>query len=91
MVTTTPDSCPAASTEMVSSGNDSPQTGVSSVTRSGLGAASLIDGDVYENGARLHEFEHAPGDEARCAGAWNEHGADDEIDEGKLIEERGFA
>ena len=45
----------------------------------GLETAALVDGDVDENGAFLHAFQHFAGDEFRGVCAGDQHRADDDI------------
>ena len=45
----------------------------------GLEAATLVDGDVDEHGARLHRSQHGPSHELRCGRAGDQHSAHDEV------------
>src|SRR5262249_20660041 len=42
-------------------------------------ASALVDGDVHDDGAGFHALEVGAADEARCQGARDEDGTDDEI------------
>src|SRR6516165_8200384 len=44
-----------------------------------LGASALIDGDVHDDGARLHRLDGVGGDQFWRCGAWYEHRGDHEI------------
>ena len=45
----------------------------------GLEAATLIDGHIHQDGPRFHGFEHLAGDQFGRFGAWDQHGADDDV------------
>ena len=50
-----------------------------------LEAASLVDGDIDEHGAFLHQREHVLGDELGRSIAGNEHRTDDDIGGGQFL------
>jgi hypothetical protein len=44
-----------------------------------LGAPALVDGDVDDNGARLHRLHHRGSDQLRRSGARHQHRTDEKI------------